>query len=227
MKLRHKHVMEEPLLSPAPLKSWKSRLAAFFSKRMFGLVISPISILYTRNPALLFFSLKLESTFNGKLKISEREKLFIRLLVSMQNGCSFCGDMALAHAFQKKVGRDSFVALVNGDYECHEFNDAEKALIGFVNQRMQGFVNRDRVQELRTYYSERQIVDIGWAIAAECYYNTLALTFSIESNGLVAAPDSEDDAGFQGRTRSGKETAALKPHSAVEKLPSLASDGNG
>ncbi|MBI39534.1 MAG: hypothetical protein CMF59_08040 [Leptospiraceae bacterium] len=187
MELKHNHVMEKPLLGPTALKNWKARLAAFFSKKMFGRVLSPIPILYARNPAILSFALKIESTFGRKLKLGDQEKIMVRLLVSMENGCSFCGDMALAQAFQKKLSRQRFIALVNGTEDSADFSEAEKTLIRFVKRRMEGHVSASLIDEMRSHFSERQIADIGWCIAAETYYNTLALTFSIESDGLVAS----------------------------------------
>ncbi len=179
--------MEKPLLAPAPLKNWKAKLAAFLSKKMFGRVLSPIPILYSRNPAILSFALKIESTFARKLKLSEQDRTMVRLLVSLENGCSFCGDMALADAFKKKLDRQRFTALVNGNEQSAKFSESEKALIRFVRNRMEGHVSAAVIDELRRYFDERQIADIGWCIAAETYYNTLALTFSIESDGLVAS----------------------------------------
>lgn len=188
--------METNLLKPAPLRGIRVRLAAFLSRKFLGKVISPIPMLYARNPALLSFSMKLESISARKLSLSQTDKLLIRLAVSLQNGCSFCGDMALAQAFQKKLGREKFSALVRGDSDRSLFAASEKALLRFIDERMQGFVSASTVEDLKAHFSERQIVDIGWSIAAECYYNTLALTFDIESDGLAAAsmsgPNSPD-----------------------------------
>lgn len=192
MELQHNHVMEIPLLDPIQPRNWKARMASFFSKRMFGRVLSPIPILYSRNPAILSFALKIESTFARKISLSDTEKIMIRLLVSMQNGCSFCGDMALAQAFQKKLSRARFGALVSGQYDREDFSESEKALVRFVQDRMNGHVSEAVIQKLQSNFTQRQIADIGWCIAAETYYNTLALTFSIESDGLVASSRKSD-----------------------------------
>ena len=76
---------------------------------------------------------------------------------------------------------------MNGNEQSAKFSESEKALIRFVRNRMEGHVSAAVIDELRRYFDERQIADIGWCIAAETYYNTLALTFSIESDGLVAS----------------------------------------
>lgn len=187
MELNHNHIIDENLLEPAPIQGLRARLAAFVSRRMFGRILSPIPMLYTRNPAILSFSLKIERTFARSLSLSETEKALVRLSVSLQNGCSFCGDMALAHAFQKKLSKEKFTALVNGEVHSDSFTDSERVLLHFVKSRLAGHVDSAVAGKLKEYFSPRQIVDIGWAIAAECYYNTLALTFGIESDGLVAS----------------------------------------
>ncbi|MCB1170103.1 MAG: carboxymuconolactone decarboxylase family protein [Leptospiraceae bacterium] len=187
MELNHNHIVDEPIVEPAPIKGLRARLAAFLSRKLFGRVLSPIPVLYTRNPAILSFSLKIERTFAASLSLSETEKALVRLSVSLQNGCSFCGDMALAHAFQKKLSKEKFTALVSGEVDSDSFTDSERALLHFVQNRLAGHVDSSVAGKLKEFFSPRQIVDIGWAIAAECYYNTLALTFGIESDGLVAS----------------------------------------
>jgi AhpD family alkylhydroperoxidase len=183
----HRHIMEGRLLEPRPLKGLLLRFAAWYSRKLLGRVITPITVLYTRNSALLFFSQKIERIFNSKIRLSETEKLLIKLAVSLQNGCSFCGDIALAKAFQQKLSREKFSDLVMGNTTGGSFTNREEVLLRFVRERMEGALQTDTIGDLKVQFSEEEIVDIGWAIAAECYYNQLSITFGIESDGLALA----------------------------------------
>ena len=187
MEIKHNHVMASALLEPLAPATLKMRIAAWISRKMFGKVISPLPLLYTRNDALMGFSLKIERILSRRIRLSESEKLLIKLGVSLQNGCSFCGDMALAQAFQKKLSRQKFLDLVNGKFDGPEFSERESLILAFIEHRMKGSVGDDLIHSMKATFTDTELVDIGWCIAAECYYNHLSLTFSIESDRLALA----------------------------------------
>ena len=102
------------------------------------------------------------------------------------NGCSFCIDLGQRLAQEKQVSLEKFFALQ--EYRTNPlFSGKEKAALQYVEE-----VTRNRAatpetfEQLRTFFSDDEIVDITWLNAVENYYNLIARPLGLSSDGLCA-----------------------------------------
>lgn len=102
----------------------------------------------------------------------------------MTNGCSFCYDFRKTQSIKRQLGSEKFQAL--GNYRNNElFSHRERAALAYVEQTLNDKrVNEETFSELKTQFTETEIIELTWLIAAENYYNTLMIPLGIESDGL-------------------------------------------
>lgn len=162
------------------------RVAYWLSERMFGKVMTPLKVAYSRAPALGRASYSLAQTVEKKLSLDPALKLLVTAQTSALNGCGFCLDMKHAIAVQKEIGLEKFEALA--DYrESPLFDDRERAALDYAGEA----TRRRRVSDatfenLRKHFSEREIVELTFANAVENFHNLIGVPLGIESDGLCA-----------------------------------------
>lgn len=166
--------------------SWLARFAMLISRRRYGKVLSPIRIIYSRVPALLPLTLKIQSIMKSKLHLDDELVTLIVAQASLVNDCSFCRDLHLADAMRKKLGLEKFRELVKFR-ESEAFSPAEKAVLEYVDEVTRARMSRERTfAEMKKHFSETQIVEITWLIATANYFNLLAKPLGIASDELVS-----------------------------------------
>ena len=166
--------------------SWFLRLAYWISKRRFRRVLTPLKVIYTRQPALLTLAVHIEWVRDHKISIEPSLRLLISTRASMLNRCAFCQDLALAQAVGRQVGPERFAAL--GEASTSEnFTERERAALALVDEITQaGELTAPTFERLRQHFSETEIVELMWLNAAENYFNLQAHPLGIDSDGLYA-----------------------------------------
>lgn len=163
------------------LLSRKSSIAlGFASKRLFGVVLDPVSILYTRFTLAAFCALVM-SVVQRLTFLDPRVRGLVELVVSIENGCSFCADL---HAFdhKKRITPDELAALVSGDY-C-AFRDRERVAIEASKAWLQGRASHKIESELGDHFSEHEIARLVWLTASVSYFNLQSSAFQFQSHGI-------------------------------------------
>lgn len=162
------------------------RIAGWFSKRQFGKVVTPLKVIYARNPALLHIAYRINKFLEKSVSVEPSIKFLVMSLVSKLNGCAFCNDIALAQIVKEKLGTEKFFALNDDlDWQTEVFSEKEKAVIDFVKEYFENRKVTNRTfEELRKYFSENQILDIISLNAFEHYFNAFAIPLGFESDGL-------------------------------------------
>ena len=173
----------EPIENPTSLFL---KIAYWFSKRQYGKVLSPLKIIYSRQSALLSVAMKIVKFEEKQNSLSSDLRLFVKIAAAVQNGCSFCTDIALAQAVKGKIGTEKFNALLNeGVSKQTAFDEKERAVFDFVKEYAEKKKVSDKTfAELQRLFSETQIVEIVAINAIEQYFNALAIPLEIESDGL-------------------------------------------
>ncbi|MFQ6007111.1 MAG: carboxymuconolactone decarboxylase family protein [Woeseia sp.] len=187
----------EPIDNP---KYIMSRIAYWISRRRFGKVITPLKVVYARNPGLMWVSQQIEKTMAARLSLDESLITLIKTYISMLNGCSFCRDIALAMAVKKRLGLDKFRRL-DRFQESGAFTAREKAALSYVEEANAREVSDSTFDNLRRHFNEREIVEITWVQAAEGYYNALSVPLEIGSDDLQSLA-AESAAGGQSHGRT-------------------------
>ena len=162
------------------------KLAYWFTKRQYGKVMSPLKVIYARKPELLSFAMKIAKFEEKQNSLSPELRLLIKVATATQNGCTFCQDIALAHAVKGKIGMEKFMTLINKDEaKMSVFSEKEQTVLAVLEEyNEQKNVSDETFAELRKHFDETQIVEILALNAFEHFYNAMTIPLQIESDGL-------------------------------------------
>jgi len=171
----------EPIENPGSLML---KMGYQMMKHQFGKVPTPLKIIYARSPCLMAVALRIDKTANKRLSFGAEFRLLIQVFGSMINGCSFCHDYRQTQAIKSNLGSEKFDAL--SDYKSSElFNERERAALAYVEDVLDHkHVTEETFSVLKNQFTEREIVELTWLVAAENYYNTLMIPLGIVSDGL-------------------------------------------
>lgn len=173
----------EPIEKP---KSLFLKIAYWFSRRQFGVVLTPMKIIYARKPPLLSLAMKINKIEEKQTSLPADLRLFIKTATATLNGCAFCQDIALAQAVKGKIGTEKFTALVrNNGADFSAFTEKERAVLAVIKEYdARKKVSDETFAELKKHFSEIEIVEILALNAFEHFYNALTIPLEIESDGL-------------------------------------------
>lgn len=171
-----------PIDTPPTLRA---RFMSFMMRRQLGRVILPARVIYNRVPLMWNVAWSWTMLQMRGLKISEELALLIHTRVALQNGCAFCADIAMAQAYQAKLGMEKFTAL--SDWEpatC--FSERERAVLRYVDEINATLeVGDPTFEELRKHLDEREVAEVTVMNALENYYNRINLPLRIGPDGLL------------------------------------------
>ena len=159
------------------------KIAYYMSRKQFGKVIAPLRYIYSRSTPALMTSAKI---FNSekKLSLSTETKLFIRYYTSHLNDCSFCSNSSEFMAEKEKVELQQWKEFMNFRNST-KFSSKERSLLAYLEEvNFTKAATDDTFQELRKFYSEKEIVEITWLNATENYYNLMAKPLGLRSDEL-------------------------------------------
>ena len=159
------------------------KLASFFSKMKFGKVLAPLKTIYAKQPALLGVASKIISA-EKKLSLSPKLRQLIKTFVSALNNCPFCSDVNLFMAKQMNLEKQKLKMLLNYKNE-DSFTVQEKAMLAYCEEVTLTKSCADSCfDQLKRYFSEKEIVEITWMNAVENYFNLQAKPLKISSDAL-------------------------------------------
>jgi AhpD family alkylhydroperoxidase len=166
-------------------KGLMMRLAFAGSRRRFGKVLTPIKVLYTRVPAMLKVGYEIQKS-DAKLRLEKGLRFLLAGLTAQINGCGFCVDIGRAVALREHVDMNKFAALA--EYRTSPlFSERERAALAYVEEATRNKRVSDATFEaLRKNFSETEIVEITYINALENFYNLINIPLEIESDGLCA-----------------------------------------
>jgi len=173
----------EPIEKPRGLLL---RLAYRLSRRQLGKVMSSLSVIYARAPAVAWPGAWIVRAMERGLSLDRELRLLITTQSSLLNGCTFCADLHMAQAVQARIGLDKFKALPEFGTSAL-FTDRERAVLAYT-----GTVTRERrvpdavFEALRKHASEQEIVEITWLNAIGNMFNLMAVPLELESDDFTA-----------------------------------------
>jgi AhpD family alkylhydroperoxidase len=175
---------QTPRLAPIEKPdSWIMKAAYVASKKMFGKVITPMKVTYSRMPDAMHFSRKLQEV-EGKLTIGNEFSLLVKTLTATINDCKFCVDIARYYALKKGFDIKKFNEILNY-LSSTLFSEKEKAGLAYAEGvTTTGHVDDKTFENVMKYFSEKEIVEIGWMVAAETYYNKMNHALNIGNDDL-------------------------------------------
>ncbi|WP_231189588.1 carboxymuconolactone decarboxylase family protein [Haladaptatus sp. DYF46] len=187
----------EPIEKP---DGFKMRFIYWMMRRKFGKVMTPLKVVTARIPRSLGLNRKFQKFHANGIRLDPELKLMVGTLTSEINGCGFCVDLAQSEVIRENLGMEKFNALT--EYQTSTlFSDREHAALAYAEEvTRQKNVSDDTFEELRTHFSDREIVELTWVNAFQNYTNLINIPLEIESDGLCAIAQSEIQMGHDERT---------------------------
>lgn len=125
----------------------------------------------------------------ARTELDAQTKALASQLVAQLNGCTFCTDLG------QRVAQDNGadVAKLRRVLEfrsCPEFTPAERAALQFAWEATQvtAQVDDGTFTKLKSFYNDREIMELTVAVATENFYNRLTGPLEVESQGFCALP---------------------------------------
>ena len=177
--------VQKPRLAPIERpKGFMMRLAYWGMQRQFGKVMTPVKVMSTRVPESLKPTAAIVKFSTKGLRLDPSLVLLIGDLASQINGCAFCLDLGRAMALRSHVDMKKFEALM--DYKTSPlFTERERAALAYAEEATRNKrVSDATFEDLRTHFTEREIVEITWVNAIENFYNLTNLPLGIGSDGF-------------------------------------------
>jgi alkylhydroperoxidase family enzyme len=160
------------------------KLAYYFTRRRFEIVLTPLEIHSARLPAALGLFYAKIGKLDKKLTLPPELAVLIREQVARINVCRFCMDIGRAFAINASMNEAKFHALEQYGTSSF-FTDGERAALDYVTELTQNKnVNPDTFARLSRYYSEREVCEIVWMVASEHLYNITNIGLNIHSDML-------------------------------------------
>ena len=178
----------------------KLRIVYWMMRRQFGKVLTPVKVVAARIPGSLGLNRKLQKFHANEIRLEPELKLMVGTLTSEINGCDFCVDLTQSEAIRENLGMEKFNALA--EYQTSPFfSDRERAALAYAEEvTRHKNVSDAMFEELRTHFTDREIVEITWVNAFQNYTNLVNIPLEIESDGLCAIAKSKTQMEHDERT---------------------------
>jgi AhpD family alkylhydroperoxidase len=171
--------------------SWWMRLVYWITRWTLGRVITPVKVVYARVSGSATVAQKMNAT-ESKLSLDPELRFLIKSYVATLNGCSFCADIAHAHAQDQGVPTDKYENLLR--YETSDvFSPRERAALAYVGEATRNKAVSDATFDtLQMHFDDRAIAEMTWLNAMENYYNLMNRPLNIASDNLCAVSPTTD-----------------------------------
>lgn len=128
----------------------------------------------------------------GKTQLSPQIRAMAMSLTAELSGCEWCKDFGQYQAQKAKVSSQKQRQLL--DFETSpDFTEAEKTALEYAQVLCSpgAKVSEALGKKLKQHFSEREIVELTAAVAAEKFYNTINGGLGIEAQGFALGKSSE------------------------------------
>lgn len=163
----------------------------WLSRRQYGKVMTPLKVITARLPLSFgMYVAKLEK-LEQKYELPKHVALLVRTHVAQLNSCEFCIDIGKVEAMKHFPDHQEKIFNVSSYKTSHLFTTAEKAALLFAEElTMNKKISDPTFTEAQKHFTERELVEIAWAVTREHIYNLMNRAFDIESDGLCQIPES-------------------------------------
>ncbi len=191
MSLRSEHTLSvtadttRPFLPPVEKpKSILMKIVFYFMRKQFGKVMTPLAVHSARLPNAFGLFYTKVGRLDKKPKLPEETALLIREQVARINVCLFCMDATRFAVIQKSMNLGKFDALE--EYRTNPlFSDAERSALDYATELTRNKKGDPELFEnMKKYYSVRELCEIIWLIASEHIYNMTNVGLNIHSDML-------------------------------------------
>lgn len=171
-----------------------ARLANRFARWRDGKEYTPLQIM-AHNPGFVLPYVQMAAFSQGKTELDPVVRRLAMHLAGEINGCRWCIDFGEWLSLKAGISREKIAAV--GEYRTSpHFSPAERAALAFADEMTQvgGRVSDETFAEARKHFSEREIVELTAAVAAENFFNRMNAALGLEEQGFCALLPAHQDA---------------------------------
>lgn len=157
-------------------------------RRALGQELTPLKLI-AHNPGFLLPFVGVSRFVRARTALAPEVRTLATQLVAELNSCTWCIDAGRYAGGQSGVAVEKLLAV--SEYAVDpRFSPAERAALAFADAATQvgAWVSDDIFDELRRHFSEREIVELTVAVAAENFYNRVNAPLGVEAQGFCAVP---------------------------------------
>lgn len=157
-------------------------------RRAVGQELTPLKMI-AHNPGFLLPFLGVSRFVRAKTELAPEVRMLATQLVAELNSCAWCIDAGQYAGGQSGVAVEKLLAV--SEYAVDpRFAPAERAALAYAEAATQvgACVSDEVFGELRRHFSERAIVELTMAVAAENFYNRINAPLGVEAQGFCAVP---------------------------------------
>ena len=166
------------------------KLVYWLSRKQFGKVMTPLKVIFVRLPVSFgMFVQKLE-VLEKKYQLPKYIAVLVRTHVAQLNSCGFCIDISKMEAIKHFPNEQEKFFDVSSYKKSPLFTAREKAALLFAEElTLHKKISHETFAEAQKQFTERELVEIAWAVTREHIYNLMNLAFDIESDGFCKISD--------------------------------------
>ncbi|SMB89592.1 carboxymuconolactone decarboxylase family protein [Deinococcus hopiensis] len=176
-----------PRISPPARLPRFAALLNFALSRRFGKPFPTVALL-GHHPAYPVPYLFIAGIYgNARTELAAQTKALATQLVAQLNGCAFCIDLGKRVAQERQLDLEKLGRVL--EFRTRPgFTPAERAALEYAWQatHVTARVDDATFAELRSFYSDREILELTVAVATENFFNRLTGPLAIESQGFCA-----------------------------------------
>ena len=166
------------------------KLVYWLTRKKFGKVMTPVKVIFARLPMSFGSYVQKLDKLEQQYELPKDLAVLVRTHVAQLNTCAFCIDIGKLEVINHYSDQQEKFFSVADFRTSSLFNAREKAALQFaeeltLNKRISD-KTFDRAKEL---FSERELIEIAWAVTREHIYNLMNLAFDIESDGFCQIPE--------------------------------------
>lgn len=178
-----------PRITPPARLPWFAALINRVLSRRFGKPFPTVALL-GHHPAYPVPYLFMAGIYgNAPTELEAQTRALVTQLVAQINGCAFCIDLGQRVAQERQLDLEKLGRVLEFRTRAG-FTPAERAALEYAWQATQvtARVGDETFAELKTFYSDREILELTVAVATENFFNRLTGPLEIESQGFCAVP---------------------------------------
>jgi alkylhydroperoxidase family enzyme len=166
------------------------KLVYWLSRKKYGKVMTPLKVISARLPISFgMFVGKLEK-LEEKYQLPQYIALLVRTHVAQLNTCEFCIDIGKMEAMKRFPDQEDKFFNVSSYKTSSQFSPRERAALLFAEElTLYKKISDETFAEAQNHFTERELVEIAWAVTREHIYNLMNRAFDIESDGFCQIPE--------------------------------------
>lgn len=186
-KIAHMKTKLAPIERPSGLMM---KFVYWMSRKQFGKVMTPLKVVFARLPTSFGMYVQKLEKLEQKYELPKYLAVLVRTHVAQLNTCEFCIDIGKLEVINHYPDLKEKFFNVSSYKTSSLFTPRERAALRYAEElTVNKKISDEAFGEAQKHFTERELVEIAWAVTREHIYNLMNLAFDIGSDGLCQLPE--------------------------------------